>query len=338
MGLAQPAIAWKPVQYRWQAPSARLRAYLPCQYLQNAGFNCEIFDVKNSSKYQLVIFQKAYTQEDIELANRLKASGTKIVFDLCDNHFYNPDNLPIFAERKERLYRILEIADGVTVSTSELQKVLTEEGKESVIIDDVVHQWWNRNLWESIAGYTQNLLPKLNQYLRIVWYGSSGLESPPFGMVDLEKLIPILENLNQQIPIKLSVISDSKNKFDKYLSHVNFKTQYFNWELNSFPRIFKKHDICIIPINLNSFTVCKSNNRLILALLLGVSVIADKIPSYEDLGDFVLFGEWEDSLYTYATQPEIRHQKIIQGINYINSKYNQERVINQWSSLIRTFA
>lgn len=336
MKLAKPLIAWKPFQFRWQAPSARLRSYLPCQYLEKEGYSCEIFEPKNIDNYQLVIFQKAYAQEDIELAKSLKNVGTKIVFDLCDNHFYNPEHSPVLTERKERLYQILEIADTVTVSTCELQKVVASEGKDSIVIDDVVHQWWTTNLWEDLTINARKLTFKKKNLLKLVWYGSAGLDSPPFGMIDLEQTVPILEAISQQFPIQLTVISDSEEKYHKYLSKTSFSTRYFKWELTSFPRLFKENDICLIPINLNPFTICKSNNRLILSLLLGVPAIADKIPSYEEFNNFVLFSDWENSLYTYATQPELRREHIKQGINYIQSKYNKKRVIEQWSSLFKT--
>ncbi|MEJ7708822.1 MAG: hypothetical protein WKF84_02960 [Pyrinomonadaceae bacterium] len=52
----------------------------------------------------------------------------KTVFDLCDNHFYNPQNLPTLDERAIRLQRMIDLVDSVSVSTPELAKLI--QGKQ----------------------------------------------------------------------------------------------------------------------------------------------------------------------------------------------------------------
>jgi hypothetical protein len=70
----------------------------------------------------------------------------------------------------------------------------------------------------------------------------------------------------------------------------------------SFCERFRQHDICILPINLNPYTRCKSNNRLALSLLLGVPVVADTIPSYEEFERYCLLDNWHENLRTYLKE------------------------------------
>src|SRR5258705_352583 len=104
-------IAWKPFGRDGNLASVRLRSVLPCQYLQRAGWPCEIFDETRVAQYRLVIFQKTYTADDLLLIARLREQGCRIVFDLCDNHFYRPAGALQNDERIDRLKRIIELAD-----------------------------------------------------------------------------------------------------------------------------------------------------------------------------------------------------------------------------------
>ena len=169
--------------------------------------------------------------------------------------------------------------------------------------------------------------------LRIVWYGNAGSESPPFGLIHLPRVLPHLEALNAQTPLELTVISNSEELFRKYLGKVSFPVRYYEWNHDTFPRIFRRQDVCIIPVAANPFTVCKTNNRLVLSLIMGVPVIADAIPSYEEFRDFVLFSDWPNSLRAYAADKKLRRQHVRRAQRYIRSKYNKERVVSQWSAL-----
>ncbi|MBC7931131.1 MAG: hypothetical protein H7Z38_11270, partial [Rubrivivax sp.] len=96
------------------------------------------------------------------------------------------------------------------------------------------------------------------------------------------------------------------------------------------------HDVCVLPVSSNPLTLCKTSNRLVLSLLLGVPVVADRIPSYEEFGAFVRFADWERNLRAYAADAELRRRHVQEGRDYIRSNYNKERAIAQWSSLFRS--
>ena len=324
-----PVIAWKPFLNDANVASARLRSFVPCRYLKEAGWSCEIFDPAKVESYELVIFQKTCDEESIALAAALNRRGAKTAFDLCDNHFYNPDSLPVLRERAERLRRMLATVDTVSVSTPELAKLI--EGS-CVVIDDAIEEPQSNGVQAGDQCLKERDVSSSGA-LRLVWYGGAGSESPPFGLVDLPRVFPHLEALNAEIPLELTVISNSEELFRKYVANVSFPVRYCEWQLDTFARVFQPHDVCIIPVALNPFTACKTNNRLVLSLLMGVPVIADSIPSYAEFRDFVLFSNWPESLQTYASAPELRRQHVQAGQRYIQSKYNKERVVAQWSAL-----
>ena len=59
------------------------------------------------------------------------------------------------------------------------------------------------------------------------------------------------------------------------VAKLSFATRYLEWRLDTFAQIFRRQDVCIIPVALNPFTACKTNNRLVLSLLMGLPGIAD---------------------------------------------------------------
>lgn len=323
-------IAWKPFSTSPEKASARLRSLLPCRYLREAGWPCEIFAPGNVASYELVIFQKAYDEENIALAKSLIARGVKTVFDLSDNHFYNPNDLPSLRRRAERLRRMIDTVDAVSVSTPELAKLIARGN--CAVIDDAVPMPDDVAL-SALSRLKERLTISRNRPLRVVWYGNAGSEHPPFGLIDLPRVLPHLEALNQQMRVELTVISNSEKLFREYAGPVSFPVKYHEWSSATFGRIFRRQDVCVIPVDVNPFTACKSNNRLVLSLLMGVPVIADEIPSYQEFRDFVLFAEWPKSLATYAADKELGRHHVREAQRYIRTKYNKKRVVSQWSTL-----
>ena len=282
-------------------------------------------------KYELVIFQKVYEAEDLKLAEKIKKSNKKVVFDLCDNHFAYPNTTPDYIERINCLKAMIDIADAISVSTAELAKLIQHPFVH--IIDDAIDIPPTSFKTQSLFRLKRALSGK-TRALNLVWFGNAGLQNPPFGLIDLSMVIPHLEALNKQHLISLSIISSSKELADKYVGKPSFPVSYYPWDRSTFSSIFRLHDICIIPVNLNSFTLCKTNNRLVLSLLLGVPVIADEIPSYSEFKEFVLFSNWEENLLKYASNQDLMRKHVLEGQRYIQAKYCREHTVRQWLNLI----
>jgi glycosyltransferase involved in cell wall biosynthesis len=286
-------------------------------------------DVRSCPSADVVVFQKKYSSEELKLAESLRDRGTVTVFDLCDDHFYNPDNLPKLAARADRLHAMIDLVDAVSVSTEPLRQLVT--GKETAVIDDAFDEVaahraavWRRRLTRGMARGDE---------LRLVWYGNAGLESPSSGLRHVRKVVPVLNDLGRHRRLRLTIISNSRETYEQVLGDARFPTEYHEWEKATFPALFTKQDVCIIPIEENPFTIAKTANRVALALRLGVPVVADSIPSYEDFAPFVLFGNWTENIERYAADPALRRRHVRAGRAYVDAKYTKERVVDQWSSL-----
>jgi hypothetical protein len=92
-------------------------------------------------------------------------------------------------------------------------------------------------------------------------------------------------------------------------------------------------DLCVLPIQLNPFTRCKSPNRVALSLYLGVAVVADEIPSYRELAPFYRFGDWRAQLAAYLADPALRAADAERGRAYVSSHYMTAHAAAEWHSL-----
>ena len=294
-----------------------------------------MYDDSRADNYKVVVFQKIYDDETVKLVSVLKARGVRTVFDLCDNLFhYDLDNPPGQQKRIEQLNRMIETVDEISVSTPPLVDIIQERsGRVPTIIDDAIEEPKISRLKQSYYTLQNYFGSAKEKPFRVVWYGVSGTKNPPYGMIDLSRILPSLSELHKCVPLSLTVISNSSELFREYTSAVAFPKIYHEWNMTTFPYLFSGHDVCIVPVNANPLTLCKTNNRLVLSLLLNVPVVADRIPSYEEFSEFVLFSDWEHNLRTYASDPELRRRHVQLGRKHIRTVYTKDRTVSQWSSL-----
>jgi hypothetical protein len=310
-----------------------LRCSIPARYLAEAGWTSELLDRRDPYRYDVVVFQKLYDEPALGLAGELRARGIRVVLDLCDNHLYNPEGVPKLARRSERLLRMLELADVVSVSTATLGELLPR--RDAIVVDDVLDEYDLTKTRQRVRSRLPRLgvLSKRSPELTLVWFGGAGMTSPSFGLTHLRKIVPVLNELNRELPLELTVISNSRSGYRAAASEATFASRYVEWRLDGFPAQFHGHSICVIPIVVNPFTRCKTANRVALSLHLGTPVIADRIPSFDEFEPYVLFGDWATSIRRYAEDSELRERHVREGGRFVRVSYTRERAIRQWSSL-----
>jgi hypothetical protein len=309
--------------------------------LRRRGYPVEVFDPARGATYTAVVYSKVYDEVAQAQARRLRANGTRIVFDLCDNHFYNPSNHESVGTAAARLRRMLREVDELVASTPAMAEVLRAEVGADIpltVIGDAVEntiegvrvpiweRWWSRSKLRALA----SRLRADPGVTRLVWFGSHGGPSGDHGMGDLEVLRPILERLHTTTPLSLTVISNSASKFESLTGAWRLPTHYLEWNPETFLDALRLHSISVIPVRQNDFTRCKSNNRLTTSLAAGLAVAASGIPSYTPFEGCCVLDDWYEGLRRYILDPEARQRSIAEGQALVRRLWTLRSIADQW--------
>ncbi len=256
----------------------------------------------------------------------------RIVFDLCDNYLVNPYGRAEQAARQDRLHRMLDLADAVTVSSGALAREVAP--RPAAVVDDALDLPRGAAGWPFRQRVGTAVRRRRGRPLRLVWFGTAGSETFSFGMSHLAPVLPALERVHRTQPLELTVISNSRSHFDRHVGRQDFPCRYVDWQGSSFARRLTTHDVCLIPVEPNPFTLCKTSNRVVLSLALGVPVVASPIPSYLELSEWVLFEDWEANVGAYRRDPDLGRRHVDGARAHILSTYTPEHVVGQWSGVL----
>jgi glycosyltransferase involved in cell wall biosynthesis len=323
--------------------SVRIRCLNPLAELRARGYPVEQFDRHRAERYAAVVYSKVYDDASYEEALWLKSLGIRLAFDLCDNHFFDVRGDGAAEPRRRRLVKMMEVADQLVTSTDALANVMRTEvgdGRPLTVIGDGVETTivaprasaWRRGLRFLALRRMLTALARERATGRtpLVWFGSHGSPTATSGMGDLRTIRPVLEAVDTRHPTSLTVISHSWRAYRRTLRGWRIPTRYLSWQPETFLEALSAHAIAVIPIRLDPFAMCKTNNRLATALQAGVAVVADAIPSYEPFRNASYLNDWTAGLDTYLSNPAPRARHVAEGRRIIARDWTAAHVADQW--------
>jgi hypothetical protein len=320
-------VGWKAAGRDRRIASLRYRVEAPVRALQALGHQVEMFEPGHAAGYDTVVFSKTYSQADRALAAAVRKRGGKVVFDLCDNHFYNPHDLPRYREIREEILEMLSLAHEVVCATPALAEVVRSEaprGPVPMVIGDTV---------EKIALPPPAFSP-LEQGRRLLWYGSHGSPNASAGMTDLLLVADLLAEAHRREGAELVVCSNDREKYDRMIAPLDLPTRYVEWSLDGFPAVLASSDAVIIPINKNPFTACKTHNRLSLALYAGVPVIADGIDSYREFAPYCALDDWAGGLNRLFEDADGERARALASRAHSDRCWSLDTIALKWASAL----
>ncbi len=332
-------VGWKPQNTERRVASVRIRCLNVMAELKKRRFPIELYK-PGKPGYSVVVFSKSYKATDIAAAGQLKAAGTRVIFDLCDNHFLKDD------ERVERLRKMLLTCDHCVVSSAVLKSVVQERMGESYaipisVIADAVETRLTGPLFNlkarivaewRLARLRAQLQARGARAFRCVWFGNYK-GSHNAGLAHAAMLKDRLEALNRALPVSLTVISNSRELFEDIFRGWSLPVHYIDWSPYTFFRAMRLHKVTLIPINVNEFTRVKTNNRVVQSLYLGLGVIADGIDSYREFAGCTYLDDWDAGLESYARNPSVLASQVKAGQKIIEDRYSIEVIAGQWRDL-----
>jgi glycosyltransferase involved in cell wall biosynthesis len=176
------------------------------------------------------------------LEKLLRKLNTNITIDFWDAVFYN---------QPELVEKTLEYVDKVTVTNDFLLSNFKKYRK-------ALYTW-------KIAVNTNLYVPKVDysikNELRILWTGLF------HNKIHLINHLPILEEINRIIPVRLIVICSQP------ISHETLNIENYSWEKNTFFKLLNTADIGIYPENISVHSQGKSTMKVMDYLATGLPMI-----------------------------------------------------------------
>ena len=307
--------------------SYRYRVLEPIRFLKARGQQVEEFDPAYLDRYRTVVFSKAYGPEDRKLARRLKAAGKRVILDLCDDHFFNPEGLPKYREARQSLLAMIAICDKVICSTPVLARAVQAHAglaETPAVAPDAYEQ-------ATVAGGSPTAS---GQPARLLWFGRHGSPNAPAGMADLLLIKDALAGALALRPFELVVCSDSEARFQEVAGELPVPSRFVAWTAESFAAELGRADAVLIPLSDNPFVAAKTHNRLTLALSAGVPVVADRLDSYDEFAPFCWIGDWAEGLEAVLLRPEAARTRAAEARPYLEAHWSPDAIAPLWEAAL----
>lgn len=343
------AVLWWPHTSDLKIASFRLRCHRISEHLKSSGRKSSVSTPGLISGVGTLIISKRYDSETVRFAEIAKREhGVKLIFDLCDNHFYSSKakNKPLQRDLSS-LIALINLADKVVVCSEALSVVVASEtGKrleDIVVIDDLIDDFSHVPPWVKVKRPLDlfrclvNLL-KLRELTRVqplrdkrlVWFGNLGTAGTSGGLSDLLDNIQQLNDAYVRFGITLSIVTGHSKDLQLLFNEAKFQVFYFEWGLCDFHGILREHGVAYLPVLLDPFTECKSSNRLVTAMSSGLNVIAGEVPSYQK---FIPYFSVNKSLINSLEQIYCGAAKPISP-DTLGTICNEEGLIAKWLGLL----
>ncbi len=170
---------------------------------------------------------------------------------------------------------------------------------------------------------------------KVIWFGNDGASYSGFGIPSLQQVTTSLGKIHRGIPLCLTVVSShrAKDKYERHFASLPFPSRYKPWDPLSIFDEIASSDLCVLPNPLDDFSRCKSANRAVLALSLGIPVVASWAPALEPLQDCLILDNWEEGIRIYLTdraraEDDVRRARVI-----IKQYYSAGAITALWASV-----
>jgi glycosyltransferase involved in cell wall biosynthesis len=178
---------------------------------------------------------------------------------------------------------------------------------------------------------SRGAIPDDGRVRRILWFGNHGRGNIiRFGMLDLLEIREVLEGIATEISVELIVISNDIEKYRKHILPLAIPSRYIEWTVDIMAPHLYAADVVVIPNTLDPFSISKSANRSVLALLHGTPVVATRTPALMPLSECCELDDFQSGLRRYLTDPEHASRHIEHGQKLISELYGQPVIGMAW--------
>ena len=180
--------------------------------------------------------------------------------------------------------------------------------------------------------YTNNKSIKNSKIL--LWFGNHGGDYSNFGMLDLLNIQKDLEVVAKEFNVRLVVVSNNRDKFEKHISKFDMCTEYYEWSIDLLNERLKEASVVLLPNSLDPFSECKSPNRAVMAISAGIPVVATKTKALAPFVDYVNFNDFYNGICECLLDSKKINVDIQKRSKFINKNFGIEVIKEQWLDAI----
>ncbi len=242
--------------------SSRLRCFGLARELAKLGYRTSFgFSLENPP--DIFFVQKIVNAEVVGLAQFVRGTGGIVIYDIDDYGDLGLGSLKADAETFNRFIRLVSI---VVVDTTYRQQILQREYGFS----DVEAMWVIQDPIDYIGSCLPEIHSRAGSKLHGCWFGNA------------PNIVPALPYLLEVA--KADEVADVRVLTNQdYVAQINTRFPQLAtsaWVLETFPAILSSMDFCILIHDATIAGLQKSNNKMLVALALGVVPFVSRTPAY----------------------------------------------------------
>lgn len=307
-------------------PSSRIRVIQIAPYLEKLGIECtlrcyNLANIKDHEKFDVIILQKKLLSWwDYLYWRRIK---TPIIFDIDDAIFIRQEkknNSYKSNTRSRRFKRSIKVSQSIVVGNAYLANYCHKFKNDINIIPSAVPHAIPLHMYPQKLG---------NQYsAKIGWVGTSN------NLYMLERIIPDLKKLYEDIPFELHVLSNKQLE-----SKVNFPIINHMWNQKTQEEIISTFDIGIMPMEDTPWTKGKCAYKLLQYMSAQVVAIGDSVGMNTEIikdgkNGILVNNNWHESLLPILQEPKLLNNIAQNGRITVLNGFTYEKVAKKWQKLL----
>lgn len=301
---------WPTPYYGRIMASTRLRVY---DVINNFRSSDEYFVelYKPWKRYDIVIFQKKFDEKALQLAQKLKQQGTKVILDINVN-YYDKTILGVLKKDESinhpKILKFTKIADGVITSTDYIKGYARRFFPEKNIV----------TIPENITNNFFSLQKKIltDSPLRLLYVGYA-VKAPE--ILDIQA---VLQKLRKKYDFSLILICEKNPN----LSIPGIDIAFHPYQQKHIHQQMLEGDIFIAPRDLTqSYNLGHSFTKIGYPLSIGLSVVASEVPSYVGSPAVLCKNEtdWYNNLNLLLEDAKLRLTLRDKGIAYCQKHFSE---------------
>ena len=298
--------------------STRLRCYDIINFLDKKLIIAGLY--RSFKKYDLVIFQKDFSDDAIKLANKLKSQGTKVIFDINVNYLEKKGeaNSYIKQQQTDNILRMIDLSDALIVSSNKLKEIFSKHHSEVVVIEE--------NISDSFFRVAKNHKDIGTIYLTYCGYSIKAKE--------LLQISGVLKELHKKYPIKLLFICEK----DPQLNIMPY--EYLRYNQKILPYQLVKGDIKVAPRDLsNSYNWGHSFTKVGYPMSVGLPAVASPIPSYMGRNVVICYDDeaWYTELIKLIESWQYRAELGLKSREFVKQNFSIDKIGTEYIRLFQKY-